>query len=145
MKQETEVVQAKTTSNQFDNDDSRLKASPLARAMAKEAGIDLGLIQGSGTDGRIIKKDVESAMEEGYKPSETEATPVLYTISSVAPDEAPIEIPVSQMRKTIARRLGESKFGAPHFYLTIEINMDRAVEARNSVKETTDIKVSLTI
>ena len=119
--------------------DERIKASPLAKALAKEAGLDLSAIKGSGTSGRIIKKDIEEAIESGGSVSEVQT---VTTTTVYAPDEAPIEIPVSQMRKTIAKRLGESKFSAPHFYLTVDINMDRAVEARNSVKESSGIKVS---
>lgn len=100
------------------NTDARLKASPLAKMIAEERGININRIHGSGDGGRIIKRDVENY--EGSKVS----------ISGV---EKFTEEPVSQMRKVIASRLAESKFTAPHFYLTIEINMDNAIEARNSI------------
>jgi len=121
----------------------RLKASPLAKRLAEDKGIDIKLVQGSGEGGRIIKRDVET-----YVPA---AAPVA---STAAPSAAPIQLPrvvgeesfedvkLSQMRKVIARRLGESKFGAPHFYLTMEINMDKAIEARKSMNEVSPVKIS---
>lgn len=122
----------------------RLKASPLAKKIAKDLGYDISKIEGSGDNGRITKHDVES-----YKPA-----PVAGATSADAKVSAPIvlpqvvgqesfeEIPVSQMRKTIAKRLAESKFSAPHFYLTMEINMDKAVEARKSINEIAPVKIS---
>lgn len=114
--------------------DGRIKASPLARRMAMETGVDLSQIQGSGEGGRVVKRDVES-----YKPSATRsATAGAATMASGVSED----VPVSQMRKAIARRLSESKFTAPHFYLTREINMDRVVEARKSINEYLGSKVS---
>src|SRR5258706_15359083 len=113
----------------------RSKASPLAKKMAKDLGYDINKIQGSGDHGRITKHDVES-----YKPSTAPSTK-----SSDAKTSAPIvlpqvvgqesfeDVPVSQMRKTIAKRLVESKFTAPHFYLTMEINMAKTVKPRQSM------------
>ena len=120
----------------------RLKASPLAKKMAKDLGYDISKIKGSGEGGRITKQDVES-----YKPS---ATPAASSAKSSAPVVLPQvvgkesfeEVAVSQMRKTIARRLAESKFTAPHFYLTMEINMDKAIEARKSMNEIAPVKIS---
>jgi pyruvate dehydrogenase E2 component (dihydrolipoamide acetyltransferase) len=111
--------------------------------MAKDLGFDIAKIKGSGEGGRVTKQDVES-----YKPSTTPATapaakgsaPVV--LPQVVGKESFEEIPVSQMRKTIARRLAESKFSAPHFYLTMEINMDKAVEARKSMNEISPVKIS---
>jgi pyruvate dehydrogenase E2 component (dihydrolipoamide acetyltransferase) len=119
----------------------RIKASPLAKKLAKDKGVDIAKVQGSGDQGRITKRDVE-----GYKPSQ-EAAP---TKGGAAPVQLPKvvgqesfeEVPVSQMRKTIAKRLAESKFSAPHFYLTMEINMDKAVEARKSINEISPVKIS---
>ena len=119
--------------------DSRIKASPLAKAMASESGIDLNLIKGTGEHGRIVKKDIEAFLKEG--PSVTPAAAPA-AVEVFAPDAAPVDTPLSQMRKTIARRLGESKFSAPHFYLTMEIDMDRAVAARKKVNELADSKIS---
>lgn len=120
----------------------RIKASPLAKKMAKDMGYDLGKINGSGDNGRITRKDVEN-----YKPSaapaptgKTAAGPVV--LPKVVGQESFEEVPVSQMRKTIARRLSESKFTAPHFYLTMEINMDKAIEARKSMNEISPVKIS---
>jgi pyruvate dehydrogenase E2 component (dihydrolipoamide acetyltransferase) len=110
--------------------DARIKTSPLARSMAKEAGVDLHNVTGSGDGGRIVKKDIEQFVNAGTKPVET-VPAVQYG-----------EVPVSQMRKTIARRLAESKFSAPHFYLTMKINMDSAADVRTRIADQTGIKVS---
>ena len=121
----------------------RIKASPLAKKMAGDLGFDISKIQGSGEGGRVTKYDVET-----FKPS---AAPVATTTKSastpvvlpqVVGQESFEEVAVSQMRKTIARRLAESKFSAPHFYLTMEINMDRAIEARKSMNEVSPVKIS---
>jgi pyruvate dehydrogenase E2 component (dihydrolipoamide acetyltransferase) len=112
--------------------DRRVKASPLAKALAKEKGIDLTQVNGSGDAGRIVKKDIDTFQPgTGLRPAPS--------FSGVESFE---EVTVSQMRKTIARRLGESKFSAPHFYLTMEINMDKAVEARSGLNEISDVKIS---
>ncbi len=120
----------------------RLKASPLARKMAKELGYDLAKIQGTGEHGRVTRRDIEN-----YKPGSSPAAsaskvaaPVV--LPAVVGKESFEEVPVSQMRKTIAKRLAESKFTAPHFYLTMEINMDKAVEARKSINEVSPVKIS---
>ncbi len=120
----------------------RLKASPLARKMAKDLGFDISKIKGSGEGGRITKQDVET-----FKPSATPAISASKTSSpvvlpQVVGQESFEEVAVSQMRKTIARRLAESKFSAPHFYLTMEINMDKAIEARKSMNEIAPVKIS---
>ena len=115
------------------NGDGRLKASPLARAMAQEAGIDLKNVQGSGEAGRIVKRDVDDYLS-------TDQTTVLPAI--MHPQGVSRDIPVSQMRKTIARRLSESKFTAPHFYLTIEIDMSQAVADRKHINQDAEIRVS---
>ena len=109
-----------------------IKASPLARALAKEKGYNLTWIQGTGEGGRITKTDVED-----YKPNSGGAMSTF--VSGVESFE---DIPNSQMRKTIARRLSESKFSAPEFYLTMEINMDKAIEARVSMNEVLPVKIS---
>jgi pyruvate dehydrogenase E2 component (dihydrolipoamide acetyltransferase) len=119
----------------------RIKASPLAKKLAKDKGYDIARITGSGENGRITKADVEN-----YKPSAEPApakgakAPV--SLPKVVGEESFEEVAVSQMRKTIARRLSESKFTAPHFYLTMEINMDKAVEARKSINEVSPVKIS---
>lgn len=119
-------------------DGGRLKASPLAKKMAEEKGIDLNDVQGSGDDGRIIKRDIEN-----YKPSEKAASadaPV--QLPQVVSEEGHEDVKVSQMRKTIAKRLAESKFQAPHFYLTMEINMDKCIDARQDINEYAPVKIS---
>ncbi len=120
--------------------DARLKASPLAKSIASEAGVNLTSISGSGDHGRIIKKDVESYLENKSSAPAPNQTSV--QIAQPVSDFVYGDVPVSQMRKTIARRLGESKFTAPHFYLTIEVNMDNAVASRKSINEISPVKIS---
>lgn len=131
-----------TTSNGSPSTNGRLKASPLAKKMAKDLGYDINKIQGTGDHGRVTKHDVEN-----YRPSAQPAkgdakTSTPMVLPRVVGQESFEEIPVSQMRKTIAKRLAESKFSAPHFYLTMEINMDKAVEARKSINEIAPVKIS---
>ncbi len=115
------------------DDDRRLKASPLARKIAREKGIDLRALRGSGPGGRIIKRDVEAA-----RPA---AAPTFLPPEGAA--EGYEDVPLSSMRKAIARRLSESKFSAPHYYLSIEVAMDRVMAARAALKERLDVKVSV--
>lgn len=116
--------------------DKRLKASPLAKKMAAEKGIDLQHIHGSGEDGRIVKRDVEQ-----YQPAAAAAPSI--TLPTIVSQEGYEEVRVTQMRKAIARRLSESKFTAPHFYLTIEVNMDKAMAARESMNQYSPVKISV--
>lgn len=118
------------------SNDGNVKASPLAKSLAKEKGFDISQIAGSGPNGRVVKTDVEQ-----FTPS---VAPVQGGVSlpSVIGQESFEEIRVSQMRKTIAKRLSESKFSAPHFYLTMEINMDNAIAARKSMNEVSPVKIS---
>jgi len=122
------------------NGDGRVKASPLAKAMAKDRGIDLALVSGTGDNGRIVKRDIENYVPSAV-PAATAAAPVVQfaTVNGVESFE---EVRVSQMRKVIARRLGESKYSAPHFYLTMEINMDKVFVARKSMNEISPVKIS---
>jgi pyruvate dehydrogenase E2 component (dihydrolipoamide acetyltransferase) len=113
--------------------DGRIKASPLARKMAEDKGIDLSGVSGSGPEGRIIKKDIEE-FKDSSKPSDG-------TTVSYASEESE-DVKISQMRKTIARRLSESKFTSPHFYETIDIDMEAAVSARSRLNEISDVKIS---
>ena len=115
--------------------DSRVKASPLAKKLAGDKGIDLTRIIGSGDGGRVVKRDVE-----WFKPGAFVAAPSM--MPGAVTKESFEEIPVSQMRKTIARRLSESKFTAPHFYLTMEIDMDRCADARESINAVAGTKIS---
>ena len=119
----------------------RVKASPLAKKIASETGIDIRQVAGSGEGGRIVKRDIET-----FVPAAVSASPQAASSSmGVAPalgQESFTEEKVSQMRKTIAKRLAESKYSAPHFYLTMEINMDKAIEARKSMNEFGTAKIS---
>lgn len=126
----------------------RIKASPLARKMARDLGIDLALVQGTGDGGRITKADIEN-----YKPATTPQKTTAPLTETKPAETKPAtnsnsllenyeEIAVSQMRKTIARRLSESKFSAPEFYLTIEIQMDKAMQARSRMNEFSPVKIS---
>ena len=108
-------------------------------------GIDIGSITGSGDGGRIIKKDVDSFAPQQGKPAQAaspseaaKAAPAAVPAGQVSFDE----VPVSQMRKIIAKRLAESKFTAPHFYLTMSIDMDQAVKSRARLNETSPVKIS---
>ena len=124
--------------------DQRIKASPLAKKLAADKGINLAQVNGSGDGGRITKKDVD-----GFAPSVlnspssmTTAPTKLSTFNPQLSMENHTDYPLTQMRKVIARRLGESKFSAPHFYLTMEINMDNAISSRVSMNEVSPIKIS---
>lgn len=117
------------------SDDDRLKASPLARKIAEDKGIDLRDLSGSGDGGRIVKRDLDN-----YTPAAAAASAPSF--APVVGEEKYTEVVVSQMRKTIARRLAESKFSAPHFYLTIDIDMDKAMAARTQINEVASAKVS---
>ena len=132
-------AQAPVTAEHSSN--GRIKASPLAKKLAKDKGYDLSRIQGSGDQGRITKKDVENFKPGAEGPSGKGAgQPIV--LPRVVGEESFEEVAISQMRKTIARRLAESKFSAPHFYLTMEINMDKAVEARKSINDISPVKIS---
>ncbi|MGB0457718.1 MAG: dihydrolipoamide acetyltransferase family protein, partial [Chitinophagales bacterium] len=112
--------------------DGRVKASPLARKLAEEFNVNLSDIQGSGEDGRIVKRDIEA-----YAANPALAANKVFTATLEARDER-----VSMMRKTIAKRLSESKFTAPHFYLKISVDMRNAMEARKEIKAAFDMKFS---
>ena len=157
----TPATPARTTTDEGGSDD-RLKASPLARAMAKEAGLDLKNITGSGENGRIVRRDIEEAKSStGPAAAPQPATPQPVPAQQPSPNvevEAPSQkvpafafgggeanyeqSPVSQMRKVIARRLGESKFTAPHFYVTVEIEMSKVWELRKRINEVAPVKIS---
>lgn len=113
------------------SNNGRVFASPLAKSMAEDKGINLEAVTGTGDNGRIIKKDIEN-----YTPRAAASTAAVGV-------ESYDEIPVSQMRKTIAKRLAESKFTAPHFYLTKEIKMDAVLSARKRMNEYTENRISI--
>lgn len=147
--QETPTGSASDTDKAAD-EDKRVKASPLAKNMAKDAGIDIEQVEGSGDHGRIVKRDVEAAIEakksapkpEEAKPAKEKEAPAVQPFVYASGTANFEEKPISQMRKTIARRLSESKFTSPHFYLTIEINMDKSVDMRKQVNEVAPTKIS---
>jgi pyruvate dehydrogenase E2 component (dihydrolipoamide acetyltransferase) len=131
-----------STGNEQVVNEGRIFASPLAKKLAEEKGIDLKYVKGSGDNGRITKTDIEN-----YKPV-SQPQPASTGSTATAKQTAPAgqvsfdEVPVSQMRKTIAKRLAESKFSAPHFYLTMSIDMDAAVAARGRINEVSPVKIS---
>jgi pyruvate dehydrogenase E2 component (dihydrolipoamide acetyltransferase) len=130
-------------SEEASNSDARLKASPLAKALAKDKGINISEVKGSGENGRIVKADIDNFVPAAPKSVVAAAK----TASPPAPavilgEESYEDVPLNQMRKTIARRLSESKFSAPEFYLTMEINMDKAMAARTSMNEISPVKIS---
>jgi pyruvate dehydrogenase E2 component (dihydrolipoamide acetyltransferase) len=119
-----------------ESEGGRIKASPLARRLAKEKGIEISQLKGSGDNGRIIKRDVDQ-----YQPAATQGTTA--TAAATTQDgPAYTDLPLSQMRKVIAQRLSESKFSAPHFYLRMTVTMDTAVTARKAINEVAGTKVS---
>ena len=119
----------------------RVKASPLAKKIAAEKGIDISAINGTGDGGRITKADIDNykGASGSKQAAATPATAVAFTGST---EEGFTDIPNSQIRNIIAKRLGESKFSAPHFYLTMEINMDNAIAARVQLNEVSPAKIS---
>lgn len=117
----------------------RVKASPLAKKIAEDKGFDIRQINGSGEGGRIVKRDIENFVPAAAPVAQAAAQGVHAPLIG---QESFREEKVSQMRKVIAKRLAESKFGAPHFYLTMEINMDKAMEARKSMNEISPVKIS---
>lgn len=122
------------------NAGERILASPLAKKLAEEKGINLGTVAGSGEGGRIIKSDIDN-----YVPKAAPAAPAAAKTQlspSLTGQESYEDIPLNPMRKTIARRLSESKFSAPEFYLTMEINMDKAMEARTAMNAMSPVKIS---
>ncbi|PZW43713.1 pyruvate dehydrogenase E2 component (dihydrolipoamide acetyltransferase) [Mesonia algae] len=148
-KSESEEKESSEVQHEDESGD-RIFASPLAKKMAADKGIDLGKVKGSGENGRIVKKDIEN-----HKPQQQEASakaksePATKTESGnkveaymPAGEESFEEIKNSQMRKTIAKRLGESKFTAPHYYLTVEVNMENAILSRKQINAIPDTKVS---
>ncbi len=117
------------------NTDDRVKVSPLAKKIAQEKGVDLGMLKGSGDHGRIVKRDIDWFKQGAFVQPATLATGAITS-------ESFEEVGVSQMRKTIAKRLSESMFTAPHFYLTMDIDMDDVIHARESINQINSVKIS---
>lgn len=135
---------------QSESSGDRIFASPLAKKIAKDKGIKLSQVKGSGENGRIVKKDIENYVPSS-QPSEKASTPQAQGAEAPKTTAMPFvpageerieQVKNSQMRKTIAKRLGESKFTAPHYYLTIEVDMDNAIASREQINALPDIKVS---
>jgi pyruvate dehydrogenase E2 component (dihydrolipoamide acetyltransferase) len=122
--------------------DGRIKASPLAKKLAAEKGIDISQVPGTGDNGRITKKDIDS-FTPGVQPAQVQK-PAAQVVQQpvVQGQEGYTDTNISQIRRVIAKRLSESKFSAPHFYLTMEINMDKAMEARVQMNEVSEVKIS---
>ncbi|TBW27393.1 pyruvate dehydrogenase complex dihydrolipoamide acetyltransferase [Gramella sp. KN1008] len=145
-KDDTKEQKEETGSQAEGKDGGRIFASPLAKKMAEDKGIDLADVKGSGENGRIVKKDIEN-FKGAEKPAAKEAEKAEETTASLQPyvpagEESFEERKNSQMRKIIAKRLGESKFTAPHYYLTIEVDMANAMASRKHINEMPDVKVS---
>lgn len=118
------------------NSNGRVIASPLAKSLAKEKGYDISLIPGTGDGGRIIKRDVEAFVPSAVPAGGGVAATGAFGVESYE------DVPASQMRKAIAKGVTASQFGAPHFYLTMEIDMDKTIEARASINELAPVKIS---
>ncbi len=123
-------------------ENGRIKASPLAKKLAREKGIDIRQVQGSGDGGRITKADIDNFKEKAPAASPAKEAAPAVSYAPVSGEEGYTDIPNSQIRNVIAKRLGESKFSAPHFYLTMEINMDNAIAARAQLNEVSPVKIS---
>jgi pyruvate dehydrogenase E2 component (dihydrolipoamide acetyltransferase) len=138
----TPVAAAPTQSEVVVNE-GRIFASPLAKKIAGEKGIDLRYVKGTGDNGRITKNDVDAYVPAAATASAPQVTKSAAPVASAPAGQVSFEdVPVSQMRKTIARRLSESLFTAPHFYLTMSIDMDAAVAARAKINEVAPVKIS---
>ena len=121
---------------------TRIFASPLAKKLAKEKGLDLSTVKGSGEHGRIIRRDVEQAQVVAAPAASAKAQPAAAPVVAASGVENKESVKNSQMRKVIAKRLSESKFTAPHYYLTVEVEMDEAKAARQQINQLPDTKVS---
>jgi len=141
-----------TSTGEAPESNERIKASPLAKKLAADKGIDLKKVNGSGDNGRITKKDIDNYVPAAAPAAKETAAPAAAPAAKDAPAAVPAfvangqeghtDTPLTQMRKVIARRLGESKFSAPHFYLTMEINMDNAMTSRVAMNEVSPVKIS---
>jgi len=119
----------------------RVAISPLAKKMAQDKGVDINSVQGSGENGRIVKKDIEN-YQPAAKPAASAPTASAAPVALSFVQGEDTETPNSQVRNIIAKRLSESKFSAPHYYLMVEINMDKAIEARKEINSLPDTKIS---
>ncbi|UTA70191.1 pyruvate dehydrogenase complex dihydrolipoamide acetyltransferase [Emticicia sp. 21SJ11W-3] len=134
-------AQASAATESHAANNGRILASPLAKRLAEEKGINLSDVNGSGEGGRIVKNDVDSFKPQA-KPAAAAPSAAPAVAAAPAGQESYEDVPLSQMRKTIARRLSESKFSAPEFYLTMEITMDKTIKAREAMNEVSPVKIS---
>jgi pyruvate dehydrogenase E2 component (dihydrolipoamide acetyltransferase) len=134
------VASAAPATPEVATEGDRIKASPLAKKIAEEKGIDLSTVKGSAENGRIVKRDLENISAEAPQAAAA-AAPIAMPVV-VNGQESYEEVSVSQMRKTIARRLSESNFTAPHFFVTIEANMGKAMAFRNEANANANVKIS---
>jgi pyruvate dehydrogenase E2 component (dihydrolipoamide acetyltransferase) len=140
-KEAVKPVSGESESHHNSGSNGRVKASPLARKIAAEKGINIGDVQGTAENGRITKRDIDTFVPSG-KETATAPAAAPQTAKAPAGEVSFDEVPVSQMRKIIAKRLAESMFTAPHFYLTISVNMDNAVAARTRLNTVSAVKIS---
>lgn len=138
-KAEATPAQATESSN---TDGGRVKISPLARKMAKDKGININEVKGTGDGGRIIKSDIENFVPAAKSSGSTGSAKATVSAANGAWEESHTDTDLSQMRRVIAQRLGESKFSAPHFYLTISVKMDKAIDARTEMNKLSESKIS---
>jgi pyruvate dehydrogenase E2 component (dihydrolipoamide acetyltransferase) len=131
-----------TQAPEVTSSNTRIFASPLAKKLAKEKGLDLSTVKGSGEHGRIIRRDVEQAQVVAAPATSANAQPASAPVVAASGVENKESVKNSQMRKVIAKRLSESKFTAPHYYLTVEVEMDEAKAARQQINQLPDTKVS---
>ncbi|AZB16626.1 biotin/lipoyl-binding protein [Chryseobacterium indologenes] len=120
----------------------RVAISPLAKKMAQDKGVDINTVQGSGENGRIVKKDIENYQPAAQSAASAPAASAAAQVAVNFVQGEDTETPNSQVRNIIAKRLSESKFSAPHYYLMVEINMDKAIEARKEINSIPDTKIS---
>ncbi|MET0464757.1 MAG: biotin/lipoyl-containing protein, partial [Chitinophagaceae bacterium] len=140
-KEEAQPAATDSSASSASSSDGRVKASPLAKKLAADKGIDISKVNGSGDGGRIVRSDIDNYKPAASAPVATasgKAAPAATAGGTVSFDE----VPVSQMRKVIAKRLAESKFTAPHFYVTVAIDMDAAVASRAKLNEVSKVKIS---
>lgn len=140
--QQAAVESAQQEESSTSSSNGRIKASPLAKKLAAEKGIDINKVSGSGDGGRIVKSDIDNYKQSAAPAAKAETAKAAPAPAVPAGQVSFDEVPVSQMRKVIAKRLAESKFSSPHFYVTMVIDMDAAVASRAKLNEVSDVKIS---
>lgn len=141
-KQEAPKEEAPKEEAPAQSNDDRIKASPLAKKVAEEKGVDIQAVKGSGDNGRIVKRDIDNYTPSATKPQAAKPSAAITIPTLPVGQEGHTDTPITQMRRIIAQRLAESKFSAPHFYLRMTITMDKAMEARKAINELSPVKVS---